>query len=189
MKSINYIFSVLIITLLSVNFAHAGKERNFVGKELLLNAKGTATAFACEIPPTDMGTTEALCFKVPLYNMKTGAFVGMMTDRLADVQPSDNGGLLVTATSTFNFTEWKRKPSFTTRVLGTAQPFLGGSESMTHLTGYIPNAGTNNIIASTGRFRYLSASARESGAINLQYFSGQPGDEVTFDLVWVITFN
>lgn len=164
-------------------------SKSFVGKELILNAKGSATAYLCEIPPTDQGTTEALCFDVPLFNMKTGAYVGTLTDGLADVLPLTSGGLTATATSVFKFTEWRRKPSFTTRVHANVQPFIAGSESMTHLTGFMPNPGENNILSGTKQFRYASGSARESGAINLAAFQGLPGDEVNIDFIWVINFD
>jgi len=161
----------------------------FVGKELLLNAKGRATAYSCDIPETVLGTTSALCFKVPLYNMKTGAYVGILVDRLADIIPQDGGGLLVTVTSTFRFTQWRKKPQFTTRVLGNVQPFISGSNTMTHLTGAIPSAGDNDILSGTKRFHHATGTARESGAINLAAFQGQVGDEVVFDLIWNIKFD
>ncbi len=201
MKPIKHLFSVLIVALLFGNSAyagvghnffpaHPGKGNNFVGKELVLNAKGVATAFVCETPPTDLGTTQALCFNIPLFNMKTGAYVGTLLDRLADIVPADNGGLLATVTSTFKFTQWRRQPSFTTRVFGSVQPFLGGtSSSMTHLTGYIPSVGHSDILYGEGRFRHASGTVRESGAVNLAGFTGQPGDEVVFDLIWVIKFD
>ncbi len=201
MKSIKYLFSILIIAVLLSNVAYAdirhnfapaypNKGSNFVGKELVLNARGAATAFICDMPATDLGTTQALCFNIPLYNMKTGAYVGTLLDRLADIVPADNGGLLATVTSTFHLTEWRRQPSFTTRVFGSVQPFLGNSSSsMTHLTGYIPTPGQNNILSGTGRFQHASGTARESGAANLASFSGQPGDEVVFDLIWVISLD
>lgn len=161
----------------------------FIGKQLVLNAKGKATAYLCDIPATELGTTQALCFDVPLFNMKTGAYVGVLTDKLADVTPVDGGGLTVIATSTFKFTEWKKKPSFTTRVLGNVQPFIDGSESMTHVTGYIPYPGENNILSGTKQFRHASGSVRESGAVNLASFQGLPGDEVVIDFIWVINFD
>lgn len=161
----------------------------FVGKELVLNARGEASAYLCDIPLSAAGAAPALCFDVPIFNMKTGAYVGMMTDRLSDVVHTDGGGLTVIATTTFTFTEWRRKPSFTTRVLGNVQPIIEGSESMTHITGYIPSGGENNIIEGTGRFRYATGSVRESGAANLSQFQGMPGDKVSFDFVWVIKFD
>ena len=193
--------ALIVLSVLGVSTASAGgvydrkysKFKNpgagFVGKELVLNAKGEAAAYLCDIPPTESGATQALCFDVPLYNMKTGAYVGMLTDKLSDVTPTEGGGLTVIATSTFKFTEWRRQPSFTTRVLGNVQPFIEGSESMTHITGYIPSRGENNIIEGTGRFRYATGSARESGAANLSQFQGLPGDKVSVDFVWVIKFD
>ena len=173
-------------------YGPAGKykfwDRHSVGKQLVLNAKGKAETYLCETPPTDLGTTQALCFDVPLFNMKNGAYVGMLTDALSDVTPTDGGGLAVTATSTFKFTEWRKKPSFTTRVRGNVQPFIDGSETMTHITGYAPYPGENNIISGTKQFKYASGSARESGAVNLSQFQGQPGDEVDIDFIWVISF-
>ncbi len=165
---------------------HANK---FVGKELILNAKGRAAAYSCEIPATVLGTTTALCFNVPLYNMKTGAYVGTLVDRLADIIPQDGGGLLVTVTSTFKFTEWRKKPQITTRVLGNVQPFIQGSPTMTHLTGAIPSGGDNDVLSGTKRFHHATGVARESGAINLAGFQGQVGDEVVFDLIWNIKLD
>jgi len=161
----------------------------FIGKELLLNAKGLAVAYSCPIPETVLGTTTALCFNVPLFNMKTGAYVGTLVDRLADIIPKEGGGLLVTVTSTFQFTEWKKKPQLTTRVLGNVQPFIEGSTTMTHLTGAIPSGGDNDILFGTKRFRHATGTARESGAINLSEFQGQVGDEVIFDLIWNIKLD
>ena len=165
------------------------ERRAFVGKQLVLNAKGRATTYLCEIPATDLGTTQALCFDVPMFDMKTGAYVGILTDALADVMPVDGGGLVVTATSTFKFTEWRKQPSFTTRVLGNVQPLIDGSETMTHITGFMPNPGENNILSGTKRFSHATGSVRESGMVNLAGFHGQPGDEVVIDFVWVVTFN
>ena len=177
---------IALITLIATPHALANDTPPFVGKELLLNAKGNATAYYCDIPPTDLGTRLAICFDIPLFNMKTGAYVGTMTEALADAIPADNGGLQATVTSTFSFTQWPGKPSMTTRVHGNAQPILGGSDSMTHLTGHIPSPGDNNIIAGTQRFSHAQGSARESGAVNLAHFQGQEGDEIVFDLIWVI---
>lgn len=171
-----------------VHHAHGGSGA-FVGKDLLLNAKGNAVAYQCNIPETELGTTTALCFDVPLFNMKTGAYVGTLKDRLADVIPQEGGGLLATVTSTFKFTRWKHRPQFTTRVLGNVQPFIEGSPTMTHLTGAIPSAGDNNILSGTKRFKHATGTVRESGAVNLSGFQGQVGDEVVFDLIWNIKFD
>lgn len=169
--------------------AHGGSDA-FIGKELLLNAKGEAEAYECSIPETKLGTTIALCFDVPLFNMKTGAYVGTLKDRFADITPQeDGGGLLVTVTSTFKFTRWKHKPQFTTRVLGNVQPFIEGSPTMTHLTAAIPRAGDNDILSGRKRFRHATGIARETGAVNLSAFQGQVGDKVVFDLIWNIKFD
>ena len=164
-------------------------NNKLVGKQLVLNAKGRAAAYLCDIPATDAGTTQALCFDVPLFNMKTGAYVGILTDALADIVPVDGGGLTVVATSMFKFTEWRKQPTLTTRVLGNIQPVIDGIETMTHITGYIPGPGENNVLSGTKYFRHASGSARESGAVNLASFTGQPGDEVDIDFIWVITLD
>ena len=193
------IFLFIVISLCAWNTHGAGydgvrsvKGSPFVGKQLVLNAKGTASAYACEIPATDLGTTQTLCFDVPIFNMKNGAYVGTLTDSLADVQhvdPLEPSRLLATITSVFHFTEWKRQPKLVTRVLGSVQPFTGGSPTMTHMTGGIPTPGDNNILSGTGRFTHASGEVRESGAVNLSGFHGQAGDEVVFDLIFVINLN
>lgn len=161
----------------------------YIGKQMILNAKGNSTAYLCEVPPTVSGSTTALCFDLPLFDMRTGAYVGTITDALTDVVPLEGGGLTAIATSTFNFTQIPTNPSFTTRVLGNVQTIIKGSESMTHITGFIPGAGENNIIDSTGIFSYASGMARESGAVNLSTFQGQPGDKISADYLWVIKFD
>jgi len=159
-------------------------------KRMVLNAKGESEAYLCTIPSTTLGTTQALCFDVPLYDMKKNRYVGTMQDALADVQSSAEhpGALIATATSTFTFYKRTKSSSFTTRVLGQVQPFLQDNDEMTHMTSYYSTPNQNDIIAATGRFQNKRATARESGSINLSQFTGQPGDIVTYDLLWIIEF-
>lgn len=161
-------------------------------KDLALNAKGTAAAYLCEIPPTKLGTTTTLCFDIPLFNLKTGAYVGTLTSSMADVvqvDPNEPGRLFATITSQLRFTEWPYQPELVVRGPGSVQPFTGGSPTMTHMTGSIPSPGDNNVLSGTKQFTFAAGMARESGAVNLSTFRGQAGDEITFDLLWVIHLN
>lgn len=66
---------------------------------------------------------------------------------------------------------------------------LGEANGMTHMTSFVDEAGANHILSSSGRFQYMHANVRESGAINLSNFTGQVGDEVEYDLLWLINFR
>lgn len=165
---------------------------SYGNRQLVLNAKGVGTAYLCEIPPTALGTTTSLCFDISLINLKTGNYVGTLTSSLADVvqvDPNEPSRLFATITSLFQFTEWPGQPKLTARGPGSVQPFTGGSPTMTHMTGSIPSPGDNNILSGTGHFTFATGTVRESGAINLSVFREQPGDKITFDLLFVVTLN
>lgn len=180
---------VLMASLISLNTWAGEDPEQWSGqsRQLVLNAKGEAQAYACEIPPTDLGTTQALCFDVPLFHPETGFYVGMMQDTLADVETPQTGSVIATATSTFTFSARHDDAAFTTRVRGQVQPLLLPSSQMTHMTSYIPEPGENNILSGNGCFSGFQASARESGAVNLTRFTGQVGDVIGYDLIWVIS--
>jgi len=190
----NYVLVALILSCPMSGFADTEYPYDWQGnkqvatKILVLNAKGAAQAFPCQIPPTEVGTIEALCFHVPLINLKNGRRVGTLTDAFSDIVVDNRypDGLVATVTSTFEFSS-SRNSSLTTRVIGNVQPFMAGSSpSMTHLTGFMPEVGENNVISGSGKFKDAKGTARESGAINLANFHGQPGDVIVFDLIWVI---
>lgn len=182
----------IIAVLTSLFYIGAGSalasEYGSGDKRLVLNAKGVGTAYVCEIPPTALGTTIAYCFDVPLLNPNTGETVGMLTSSLADVvhvDPNEPSRMFATITSSFKLGSSK----LVTRGPGSVQPFTGGSPTMTHMTGAIPSPGENNVLYGTGRFVAATGSVRESGAVNLSVFRGQPGDNITYDLLFVITLN
>ena len=160
-------------------------------KNLVLNAKGLAQAYACEIAPTNIGTTEALCFDIPLYNLKNGNRIGILKDALTDFRanPDFPNGIIATVRSHFQFHRDHGKHTLTTEVIGSVQPFLEVSTSMTHLTGFIPGRSDNNIVSGTGRFEHAKGRVRESGAVNLSQFNGAPGSFIEFDLIWMIDFD
>lgn len=179
----------VLATLYCVGAGNAiATEYGHEGKRLVLNAKGVGAAYVCEIPPTALGTTVAYCFDIPLLNPNTGETVGMLTSSLADVvhvDPNEPSRMFATITSSFQLGSFK----LVTRGPGSVQPFTGGSPTMTHMTGAIPSPGENNVLSGTGRFASATGSVRESGAVNLSAFRGQPGDKITYDLLFVIMLN
>jgi len=193
------ILSILFGITLASNTPLASEESDdehyhhslYNGKNLVLNAKGEAAAYPCQIPPTDRGTTDALCFNIPLYNLKNGQIVGTLKDALTDFRINEAfpSGIIATVRSHFQFHDDDEHQLLVTGVIGSVQPFLEASTSMTHLTGFIPNKGDNNVLDGTGRFQDRSGTVRESGAVNLSKFTGKGGDVIGFDLIWVINFD
>lgn len=130
------------------------------------------------------GASQALCFDIPIIDPLTGRVIGTASDCLMNVQPVGNeGGMSLTAVTFFNL------PGGTIVAQGntSVQPTTIGSPSVTHITGAIPDAGQNSIIAGTGAFRRATGPVRLSGAVNLSRL-GSHG-EITFDCVFIIDLD
>ena len=151
------------------------------GKILVVGLQGTYTAETRPIPVTDQGSTEAACFDLDLINLSTGKVIGTATDCLSDI--SDVGdGMALTGTTIFNL------PGGTIMSRGrtTVKPITTNAADtpVTHITGAVPNAGTNSIISGTGKYAGASGEVRLSGAVNLSAFP-----TITFDCIFVITLD
>ena len=171
--------------------------------EATLDARATAPAFGAkpvvlqfrgtddsptqqQVPnPTGPGTIAADCFTIDLVDVNKDKVVGQATDCisvLGVIGDETNTGLLVVETATFDFGGGH---TFTAQGLVSVQPTTHGSPDVTHITGSIPQAGQNDIIAGTGRYAGLDASVRLSGAANLSDFP----NAVTFDCLFVVQAN
>lgn len=128
------------------------------------------------------------CFTVDLVDPATGRVIGDGTDCLdlaSNVDIGDDGGFEVTNITTFNL------PGGTLVVesRSTVQPSGPGSPGITHITGALPAAGTNQITSGTGRFQDAEGRVTINGAVDLSGFGGVAGDPVTFDCIFVIDLN
>ena len=150
------------------------------GHDLVVALRGTADGVMQEIPPTDLGTTEALCFTVDLVDLATGNVIGDATDCLADIVPDAGGGMALTGTTTFNFPGG----TLVSRGRTTVQPVLDGSSDFTHITGAVPEDDENNVLSGTGRFRGATGAVRLSGAVDLSELASDA--RIAFDCIFVI---
>ena len=148
----------------------------FGSKPVVLQFRGTDnSATPQQVPdPFNPGNTiAAVCFTIDLVDVNKDKVVGEATDCISGVGEA-NGGLQVVETATFDFGGGH---TFTAQGLVSVQATTHGSPDVTHITGSIPVAGQNDIIAGTGRYRRLEASVRLSGAADLSAFPAA----VTFD--------
>lgn len=152
-------------------------------KPMILRLLGTdAVTEGTVADPNDLipgEEDEAFCYTVPMWDVAQNRVVGTATDCIS-VLGLVGDGVQVVGTTTFDFGGGH---SFTAQGLTSVQPTTHGSPEVTHITGAIPVAGENGIIAGTGRFRNFHATARLSGAVNLAAFPGA----ATFDCLFVIT--
>jgi hypothetical protein len=153
------------------------------GHDLVVALRGTAEGVPQEIPETDEGTTQGLCFTVDLVDLATGNVIGDATDCLADIVPDAGGGMALTGTTFFNF------PGGTVVARGrtTVQPILDGSVDFTHITGAIPSEGDNSVLSGTGRFNGAEGPVRLSGAVNLSKLDSE--GKITFDCIFTLSLD
>jgi len=151
----------------------------FGAKPVVLQFRGTADSPTQQQVPDPGGgpDLDADCFTIDLVDVNKDKVVGEATDCISVVGVVGSG-LQVVETATFDFGGGH---TFTAQGLVSLQPTTHGSPDVTHITGSIPQAGQNDIIAGTGRYAGLEASVRLSGAANLAV----PG-QITFDCLFVI---
>ncbi len=152
----------------------------FGSKPVVLQFRGTDnSATPQEVPdPFNGGTIDAVCFTIDLVDVNKDKVVGEATDCISVVGVV-GAALQVVETATFDFGGGH---TFTAQGLVSVQPTTHGSPDVTHITGSIPQAGQNDIIAGTGRYAGLEASVRLSGAADLSAFPAA----VTFDCLFVV---
>jgi len=153
---------------------------------MILNLKGSAKGRIQEIPKiSGSGTTEAMCFTVPVYDMKTNKKVGTGSDCLADIVPKKDGSIALVGTTYFNFDS--PKSSIVTRGFTTVQPIVTKNPkpiSATHITGSVSNSRKNGVIEGTGKYKNLKANVRLSGIVGMGKFKSD--NRIDFDCIFVV---
>jgi hypothetical protein len=133
---------------------------------------------------------DAVCFDVPLIDVSTDAVVGGGTDCLFNITAGDDGGVALSAQTTFNLPEgsFTVAGQTTVQAITTGVPNGAGGE-LTHITGSIPVPGENSVIHGTGAYANLRASVRLSGSANLGGAEGAEPFPATmgFDCVFIVT--
>lgn len=163
-------------------------SKEFRQQQQVLRITGGGAFYPCEIPATELGTTNGFCADADIIDLKTGEVVGTFTDALADQKDTPDGGFVITSTPTF------RLPGgdITSRARVAVIPVSDAARNLnaavyntSHVTAGIPTpGGANNIMSGTGRFRGATGQARVSGAISLT----TPGSEF-FNCLFVLDLN
>jgi hypothetical protein len=176
-------FSVMlssILLLLSFQGALLAKPANVQRVVALVGTDvGEMRAVAPELGIYD----ERLCFDVDLVDIRTNKVIGTASDCLLVLDPEkgDGDGLRVEGTTIFNFPQG----TLITRGLTTVQPVLHGSEEFSHITGAIPGASDNSVIAGTRRFEGMIGTSRLSGSVLMEPLP-DGSLQITFNCLFVI---
>lgn len=161
-------------------------ENNGGGKHYVFNLIGTGTMYQSEVADIDGDGIDdpAICFDVDLVNAKNQQLIGTGTDCLSDITPTGTGLALV-GTTFFHLPEGDLVVRGKTTVQPVFQPIVTpGGQNITHTTGA---AGIGDaVIAGTGRFAGAVATARLSGMVDLSGFTGNVGDPISFDCLFVV---
>ena len=171
--------SILAIAILSTIFATSSA---LAGETHVVALRGTDTG---ELRPSPVPgeDKELLCFDVDLIDLKTGDVIGTAADCLEVLGMDECGGIQVVGTTVFNFPQG----TLISRGNTSVQPKTHGSAGITHITGSIPQAGDNDVLYGTKRFKGATGPVRLSGAVNMQPDVPATGDlTITFDCIFVI---
>lgn len=192
-----------------------GVPRGFLGSnQMVLQLITPSGSPAVGRPPTqaeiDRGVVDtdpsrafdAVCFDVPLFDVRTGREIGSGTDCLFNIVPVGLVTVDIAAGGTIDLPIVRLEAHTTFRVPGgsftaagetavapitTGLGLNGVDGALTHVTGAIPNpAGGGNIIEATGVFAGLEHSdtqVRLSGSAGLGGFPGT----MAFDCVFVVS--
>jgi hypothetical protein len=129
---------------------------------------------------------EMNCFDVDIIDPESGRRLGKGTDclDLASIMPiGDDGGFTIDNVQFFNL----KKGKIVTRVTTTIQPVGAGSPSATHITGAVPEEGTNQILDGTKRFRHAQGRVRLNGEVDMSLFGSD--NIISFDCIFRIDFD
>lgn len=181
---------ILIFFCMMTSFTvKAESENNNAGKHYVLNLIGSGEMYESTVPDIDGDGQDdsAMCFDVQLINVKNNQTIGYGTDCLSKVTPTGTG-VAVTATTFFHFPDG----NLITRGKTTVQPVFHPTttpkgQPITHITG--ASSDTNSIIGGTGRFTGASGKVRLSGMVNMAEFSGNVGDPIGFDCLFIVDLD
>ncbi len=137
---------------------------------------------------------DALCFDGVVKNIATGKIVGEARDCLSP-QELDNGGtpmmvlddsIRLIGTTIFRL----RGGEIISQGDTSVRPVFWANQPNTHITGAIPQPGSNSILAGTRRFRNASGTVRLSGAVDMSGFTAETGEgPIAFTCLFVITLD
>ncbi|MFV9615721.1 MAG: hypothetical protein ACNYZG_07175 [Gammaproteobacteria bacterium] len=179
-------FTKLLLCICLGLSSNAMAENNSSGKHYVFNLIGTGTMYQGEVADIDGDgiNDPAICFDVDLVNAKNQQLIGTGTDCLSNITPTGTGLALV-GTTFFHLAEGDLVVRGKTTVQPALHPIVTSTgQNITHTTGA---AGTENaVIDGTGRFAGAEATSRLSGMVDLSGFTGNVGDPITFNCLFVV---
>lgn len=143
---------------------------------------GTQNYFGCEVPATELGTTQASCHKHLLLDLKRDRIIGTAVDATADLFPAGDDALYATGTTTFQLTAGRFAGStLQLRGTGTIQPVVVGNPHfewksqaiasaqtpISHIAGIFAEPGENMVLDGTGAFEGATGTFALFGGLDV----------------------
>ena len=189
-QKIHYIVTMAACLIAAASFPLQVQAKAENSSNIVVALRGTSIGELREIEYGSEGDDAiALCFDLDIIDLKTGRVIGTATDCLSNIEEA-NGGLKLVGRTFFYFPGG----TLVTRGLTSVQPVTHGSPDFTNITGAIPAAGENSVLAGSGRFEDASGPARLSGAVKMENIPNGPGPEddelqITFDCLFDIDLS
>jgi len=192
------LFISVIVLSVTATFSSAALS----DQRLLLNFKGTASAFSKAVPDntglhlTSNGLLDSNCFTADVFDLNNGNKLGTAEDCLSEIAVGGNtdsgSGVQVVGTTTFNL----KNGRLVVQGLTSVQPVNWPTENsdgitFTHITG--ANSPTNAVLdgpgdfSNTKRFKRASARVRLSGQVDLSQL--EDAGQITFDCIFVVDID
>lgn len=181
---------VLVSVCISIPLlAHAKDHDDNAGKHMVLNLTGSGDMYESKVPDIDGDGVDdnAMCFDVHVVDARNNQVIGRGTDCLSKVTPTGTGVALV-GTTYFHLPAGTLITRGKTSVQPVLQPTITPRGlTVTHITGAASDQ--NSVIGGTGRFANASGKVRLSGMVSMANFSGNAGDPIVFDCLFVVDLD
>jgi hypothetical protein len=193
-KTVLIMFTLVLFALATSPLMAHGKT-----KRMVVQLKGQAEAFLRDVPAPDGGQIlDAICFEVPMFDVRTNKQLGVAFDCLSDIDLSGDPRVALTDTTIFEFKKGTLVSYGRVAIEPIKEPNepdtepIGAAPDSTHITGSVPPPGTQNVIAEAGtnKFKGRTGSVRLSGAVNMSDFDAVAGvGSIVFDCLFVINLD
>lgn len=155
---------------------------------MVLNLVGTGAMYIDAVPDAELpgAYVDAWCFDVDLIDLRSGKKLGQATDCLDNSRQEyalSGNGIAMIGTTYFNL------PGGLLAIQGrtTVQPRNWPTREFTHITG--GNSAGNAVLYGSGKYQNANGTARLSGMVDLSKFSGNVGDPISFDCIFVVDIS
>ncbi len=179
-RTISFRFQIALVILPAIAALFLASSSSAHSRSVVVVFTGTSTGEMREIDGVEHD-----CFDVDITDPESGRVVGTGTDclDLASITPiGDDGGFTLNNVQFFDL----RGGSIVTSITTTIQPVGGGSPDATHVTGAVPDEGTNQIVDGDRKFQGATGRVRLNGGVDMSLFGE---NIITFDCVFRIDFD